>query len=193
MADWLYLSYWLRGFTEHNMLRQFEQMLRKFPFSRLWPRAQLRVYALEQAEPPIMEKEFAGPLELEAVVKAASEFRNADCAYLLEAAWDIWQFEQEWKLHPSNVIFSCYGPLFPSEFGEQLRIELGLETHFLPQAQLPGSLTTVRHNIRSLLHLVRDLDACLPVEKRKLWSESGENFAERLQASLAGDSGELQA
>jgi hypothetical protein len=33
MADQLYLSYWLRGFSEGNMLRKFERLLRTFPFS----------------------------------------------------------------------------------------------------------------------------------------------------------------
>jgi hypothetical protein len=41
-----------------------------------------------------------------------------------------------------------------------------------------------RSNIRSLLHLVRELDGALNAESRKLWTESGENFAERLQAAL---------
>ena len=33
MADRLFLSYTLRGFTGMNMLRHFEKMLRVFPFS----------------------------------------------------------------------------------------------------------------------------------------------------------------
>src|SRR5260370_11811281 len=35
MADQLYLSYWLHGFSAQNMLRHFEKMVRLFPFSRL--------------------------------------------------------------------------------------------------------------------------------------------------------------
>jgi hypothetical protein len=35
-----------------------------------------------------------------------------------------------------------------------------------------------------LLHLVDDLDAALPIERRRLWSESGENFAARLAGIL---------
>ncbi|MCP5113820.1 MAG: hypothetical protein GY953_23555, partial [bacterium] len=46
MADRLFLSYCIRGYTEHNMLRHYERMLRAFPFSRLRPRAELRAYAL---------------------------------------------------------------------------------------------------------------------------------------------------
>jgi hypothetical protein len=43
----------------------------------------------------------------------------------------------------------------------------------------------VEGNIRSLLKLVADVEAALPIQKRLLWSESGGNFAERL-AELAG-------
>jgi hypothetical protein len=40
-------------------------------------------------------------------------------------------------------------------------------------------------NIKSLLKLVHDLDDVLSVSKRRLWTESGENFAEKLQEALS--------
>lgn len=187
MADRLYLSYWLRGFTEHNMLRHFETVLRKFPFSRLRPQALLRIYAIEAAEPPALEQQLAVPVDPDQVISLAREYHHADCAYILETAWDLWRFEGEWKLRPAPVALACYGPLFPSELGEQLRIDFGLESQFLPQADRSAPLAPVRHNIRALLHLVGDLDAALPVERRTLWSEGAENFAERLEAALAQD------
>jgi hypothetical protein len=189
MPDRLYLSYWLRGFTEHNMLRHFAVMLGKFPFSRLSPRAAVRIYALEEIEPPVIERDFAGLLDLDEVIRTMREFQNRDCAFHLETFWDIWQFETDWKLQSAPVTLSCYAPLFPSELGEQLRIDFGLDANFLPRPDVPAGLTTIRHNIRGLLHLVRDLDASFPVDKRLLWSESGGNFAERLEAALSGDLG----
>jgi hypothetical protein len=185
MADQLYLSYWLAGFTEQNMLRYYEILLRKFPFSRLRPRALLRVQAVDRTEPPLLEELLPVPVDPERVLGLAREFQHADCAYLLETAWDLWRFEGEWKLRPAPLTLSCFGPAFPSEMGEQLLIEFGLDTQFLPQAELSPNLAPVRHNIRALLHLVEDLDASLPAARRLLWSESGENFAERLQEALA--------
>jgi hypothetical protein len=41
-------------------------------------------------------------------------------------------------------------------------------------------------NIKSMLRLVHELDSALPVARRKLETESGENFAERLQQVLTG-------
>jgi hypothetical protein len=38
--------------------------------------------------------------------------------------------------------------------------------------------------VQSLLRLVHDLEEKLSVERRLLWSESGENFAEKLRESL---------
>ena len=39
-------------------------------------------------------------------------------------------------------------------------------------------------NLKSLLRLVHDTDEALTVESRQLSTESGENFAERLQTAL---------
>ena len=184
MADQLYLSYWIHNFTEQNMLRHFEAVLKKFPFSRLKPLARLRIYVLELAEPPALEREFAGPEDLSAVIEAAGNYLHDDCAYLIDTAWDIWQFDTEWKLKPAQITLICYGPRFQSEFGEQLLIEVGSNTHFLPQSESSTNLAPIRHNIRGLLHLVEDLDKLPFTEKRKLWSESGRNFAALLSASL---------
>ena len=39
-------------------------------------------------------------------------------------------------------------------------------------------------NLRSLLHLVKDLEGVLDIESRQVWSESGANFAEVLRMAL---------
>lgn len=188
MADRLYLSYWIRGFTEHNMLRHFEALLRKFPFSRLQPAALLRLYAVEIVEPPSLEQRFTAPERtIGAMISAAREFQHADTALEIETSWDLWRYTGEWRLLPASVTLSCYGPLFLSELGEHLRIDFGFDTQFLPSAEHSSSPVPVRHNIRALLHLVEDLDESLAVSRRQLWSESGGNFADRLQQALAAD------
>jgi hypothetical protein len=42
----------------------------------------------------------------------------------------------------------------------------------------------IQSNIKSLLKLVHDLDDALPVETRRLWTESGGSFSEKLQQAL---------
>ena len=187
MMDRLYLSYWLRGYTAFAMTRSLEAVIRRFPFSRLLPDVLLRVQAVDAAEPPLLERRFGGALDLEALLLAVREYHHSDCAYELESFWDLWQIETEsaqWKLAPARVLLIGYGPEFPSELGEQVRIEFGPEAQFLPPPKLSDNLAPVRHNIRALLHLVEDLDGALTVEKRLLWSESGANFAARLAEAL---------
>ena len=72
MADQLFLSYRLRGFTENNMLRHFEKMLRQFPFSRLNTAGSvLIVKAVSWIEPPLVELPLLDPLDLDIVLASA--------------------------------------------------------------------------------------------------------------------------
>jgi hypothetical protein len=189
VPDQLYLSYWIRDFTDKNTLRQFEKLVRKFPFSQLGPGiSMLRIQAIEYAEPPLLEEAFTEMPEIDTVLKLAKEFENADCAYEIEGAWDLWQFEDDWKLKPAAVSLACYGPAFANELGDNLRLDLGRDELFLPAPDIPGSARTVQSNIRSLLRLAHDLDDCFAVKQRRLWTESGENFIERLQQLMGGGS-----
>jgi hypothetical protein len=185
MADQLFLSYRLLGFTENNMLRHYEKMLRQFPFSRLnTTGSTLRVHAVSWVEPPLIELPMEDPLNIDLALSTAKEFTSADCAVQLEAKWDLWQFDKDWALTPTRVVLSCFGPKFESEVDDHLRIDFGLDTTFLPQAELPDSAFMAQSNIRSLLHLAGELDRVLNVESKRLWSDSGENFADRLQQVL---------
>ncbi len=184
MADRLFVAYWLRGFTAANMLRHFETALGKFPFSKLTKAESLvRLYAVSYSEPPVLEMPLATPPDVAAVVAAGREFLHADVCVQLETLWDLWSPDPDWKLRPARVQLACLGPAFEDAAeGENLRIDFGLESTFLP---VDGAgMPMVRANIQSLLRLVHDLDEILPVERRQLRSESGENFAEKLQAAL---------
>ena len=185
MADQLYLTYWLENYSEQTMLRQYEKALRLFPFSRLGTNpSTFRVLAVDYNEPPLAEVPYTPPLPIDALLGVAKDFQNDDVCYRLESWWDLWLFDKEWKLAPSRVAISAMGPAFETEGGEHLGIEFGLDENFLPQPALPNSLRMIQSNIQSLLKLVHDLDDALPVETRKLWSESGENFSEKLQQAL---------
>ena len=184
MADQMYLSYWLRGFNAQNMLRHFDGVLRKFPFSTISPAGPLlRIYALEFAEPPLLERRFDWDCETDTVIKAAGEFRNADCGYLLDIYWDLWKFSDKWILTACPATISCFGPSFQNDLGDHLRIECGIDSDFLPDPGVPEDAGKIQSNIKGLLRLAHELDSSLPVETRRLWSESGEDFAEKLQAA----------
>lgn len=185
MADQLYLSYTLRKYSQENMLRYYEKLLGLFPFSRLAKNpSTFKVIPVNCREPAVLEVPMLAPVAIDQVLGAAKDFENADSCYRLESWWDLWQFDGEWRLMPSRASLDCFGPEFEREDDAHLEIEFGIDAHFLPQPELPGSLVTIQSNIKSLLKLVHDLDDALPVETRRLYSESGEKFSEKLQQAL---------
>ncbi len=185
MAEQLYLSYALSSYTDETMFRYYEKALRLFPFSRLARNAStFKVIPVDYTESAVLETPLPAPVSIDQVLSAAREFQNSDSCYRLETWWDLWQFDADWKLAPSRVALSCFGSDFEREGDADLEIEFGLEAHFLPQPDLPGSVRMIQPNIQSLLKLVHDLDDALPVDTRRLWSESGENFSEKLQHAL---------
>ncbi len=216
MADQLFLSYWLRNYSDSTMLRNYEKLLRLFPFSLLGQQpSTFKIMAVDASEPVVAEIPYPPPVPIDDVLAVAKDFQNPDACYRLETWWDLWQFgaeesNPEWKLAPARVALCCFGPEFnqspsatasgldaprtpviafpsPAEdaaLGCALEIEFGIDANFLPQPDLPGSPRMIESNIKSLLKLVHDLDDALPVETRRLWSESGENFAEKLHQAL---------
>ena len=186
MPDRLYLSCWIPGFNESNMLRHFGRMLSLFPYSKLAKRGPIvRVYALEHTEPPLFEREFTPAADPKDLLESAREFMLDDCTTEVDAAWDLWDHDgSEWKLAPVPVTLVCFGPRFDNELGDQLRIEFGPDVRFLPTPGLEGTLRIGQSNIRSLLHLVEEIDRVMKPERRILWSESGANFADVLRGVL---------
>jgi hypothetical protein len=168
------------------MLRHFEKLLELFPYSKLAQRGPtLRVYAIERVEPPQLEKEFGQGMDATQIVDVAREVMAEDSVAEVETAWDLWQYDEDWKVRPSAVTLMCIGPEFQNENRDHLRIEFGLDSRFLPVPGIDGSLRMGQSNLRSLLHLVNQIEQSLPLERRTIWSESGANFAEILAHSVS--------
>jgi hypothetical protein len=193
VTDQLSLSIWLERSSRANRLKHFENMLRLFPFSqREQPQSILTVHALDETEPPLLENPVNGPLDVDEVLATFAEYSGDDLAYSVESWWDLWLFDDDWALGPARVELACFGPEFDNGTervaGEQedLRIEFGVDSHYLPRPELTGSGRMTESNIKSMLRLVHELDSTLPVAMRRLETESGENFADRLQQVLSG-------
>ncbi len=129
-----------------------------------------------------------GPVDVEEVLEILHDYTGDDVAQRVESFWDLWQYiDNDWTLTPTRVALICQGPEFDNNTDdavadqEQLRIEFGVDINYLPQPDIPGSARLTESNLRSLLRLVHELESTLPVRKRRLETESGENFAERLQ------------
>jgi hypothetical protein len=198
VTDQLFLSIWLDPQSRGSRLRHFEELLRIFPFS---PREQtasvVSVHAIDMTEPPLLERPVNGPLDVSELVSIFSDYQGGDVAYRIESWWDLWQFDTDWSLAPAAVALSCFGPEFDngtdqnSADQEDLRIEFGVDSNYLPRLDIPGSARLTESNIKSLLRLVNEIESSLPVIRRRLETESGENFAERLQQVLS-PSGSVQ-
>jgi hypothetical protein len=198
VTDQLFLSIWLDPQSRGSRLRHFEELLRIFPFS---PREQtasvVSVHAIDMTEPPLLERPVNGPLDVSELVSIFSDYQGGDVAYRIESWWDLWQFDTDWSLAPAAVALSCFGPEFDngtdqnSADQEDLRIEFGVDSNYLPRLDIPGSARLTESNIKSLLRLVSEIESSLPVIRRRLETESGENFAERLQQVLS-PSGSVQ-
>jgi hypothetical protein len=185
VPDRLYFSCRLRGTGESQMLQQFGKLLGVFPFSKLAKRGPaLRIYAIQLVEPPLFEREFPVETDVDAMLDAMRDFLRADCACEIDTFWDLWQYDGDWKLRPAPLTLACYGPDFESEHGDHLRIEFGRDALFLPNAGVEGSLRMGQSNLKSLLHLVGDLERVLDIESRQVWSESGANFADVVRTAL---------
>lgn len=185
MADQLYLSYWLRNHRADNMLRRFGTLLRGFPYSALTKTAStISVGAVSPSEPLLFERGYPHPVPVDDILSALNEYQEEDNAYFLDTWWDLWQYEKDWHLQPARVTLCCFAPGYETGDGEHLRLDLGLDTHFLPVPEMPESARIIEKNVASLLRLVHEMDNALPVDRRQLWTESGENFADRLKETL---------
>ncbi|MCS7023470.1 MAG: hypothetical protein NZV14_01620 [Bryobacteraceae bacterium] len=193
MADRLTLSFWLRGYDNPaaatlRMVDYWEKLLRLFPFSKLHQGlVTVSVRAVSPAEPILCEQAYPPPFDPEPAVQLAREFQQADCAYQLECAWDLMLFDRDWKLSPARLSLWCFGPEYENDTGDHVRIEFGPEDPFLPARNEPVSVRVAQTNLRSLMKLVQDIEAQVPVEKRLLWSESGENFAEKIARWMSAE------
>jgi hypothetical protein len=186
MADRLYLSYWMNVADAPTRWRAYGKVIERFPYSKLSKaESVLRAYEREQAEPALAERPLALPFDVAADLQPlVNEYAAIDTGCELDTFWDLWQWDGEWAVRPARVLINGFGPEFDSGGDDHVRIDFGLDSRFLPDPARPESARMIESNIKSLLHLVHDLDNALNAEKRQLWSESGENFAEKLQQSL---------
>jgi hypothetical protein len=182
---------WLNASGRANRLKQFEKLLRMFPFSqREQGQSAVSILAVSTAEPPLLERAMNGPVDVAEILPVFSEYAGDDVAYQVDSWWDLWSFDGDWELAPAPVLLSCFmadfdnGTEAETDQQEDLRIDFGVDSRFLPALELPAGGRMIESNIRSLLRLVHEIESVLPVSRRLLETESGENFAERLQGAL---------
>jgi len=193
LADELFLSLWFRSFDVEDMLPHALTVMRQFEFSAQQPGiAYLAIHPVSWNEPTILERRFNPGVSAEEAVLIASDLLHEDYAYVFEAAWDLWIFNEErkqWLLQPSNVRFVVHG----EEFDEQtyhdeghIQMDFGFDSLFLQEeVQLTlESEQRLRANVQKLVEFTSKVEKSSEAKRRRLWSESEENLAQKLIARL---------
>ena len=198
MADMVSLSLWLSNYNESAMLEFWKRVIEAFPASASSPGiGALTIYPLNWGESPVLERSFGEGLDASEVVEFAAEFLHEDYAYEVQMNWDLWfpkgaPSSGNWIQTPTALSIACLGPEFDREGSDNrsdLQVNFGLDTPFLPfeEDSMPpyhpaweiADLRT-RENLQKLIGFVHRLDGTLPVKKRLLSCESGENLAEKI-------------
>jgi len=192
MADPLYLNLWFPFFEVDNMLPHALNVMRQFPFSVARPGiTYLALHPVSWNEPTILERRFTPGVSAEAAVLIASDLLHEDYAYLFEAFWDLWVVTGtgEWTLQPSAVKFLVHGTEFDEGVHQQeghIQVDLGLDLPFL-QEDVPltsEAEVRVRTNVQKLVEFTSKVEKNSGANARLLWSESEQNFAQKLIARL---------
>jgi len=211
MADRVYLSLWVEGFSADNMLATWAKALAEFPVSSLAPGIrELAVYPFEWGEAPVLEHLFQEGSGVGEALVLAAEFLHDDYAYQVELNWDVWAPREpgsldQWERVAETVSVACLGPKFDdlqfedkdTEVRPHLLVDLGLDSIFLPEVEPEAEDETLldealegvagncyRENIAQLLEFIRKMEKHLPVSRRLLWSASGEDLAERIRMAF---------
>lgn len=198
MPDLLYLNLWLRNFEAQTMLTYWRRAIEVFPCSPEAPGVRaFAVYPLDWNQTPTMEDHFVDGGSAEETFQLAQEFLHSDCAYEARMSWDLWLPKSEdpsdgWERKEQGVAILCLGSQFDREGEEDaghLEINFGPEANFLPpelwdldpeEKQEAMAGPQLRENIEKLVSYARVLEQALPVERRRLWSESGNDLPNQI-------------
>jgi hypothetical protein len=198
MADQIYLSLWFSNFRLEALAPAVVSVLNQFPLvGGASVVSASAAYPISWNETPAFQRIFVDPEEagFEAAVTEAMELLHDDFAYEFEVKWDLWAPVAEgdldvlWKKEPHIARVVGFGPEFDEGAYEQnghVRVDFGLDTFFLHEdVELdPEGAEYVKRNVTMLVDLTNAIQANCGISSRLLWSESGENLAQKLIARL---------
>jgi hypothetical protein len=210
MADTLYLSLWYPNLRLAALAEKLTVVLSQFAAHGGEARVySVTVWPVNWSESPVFQQiygrrrevtpEAKGELGAEPrlAVEEAMGLLHDDYAYEFQIGWNLWELEQggglddRWVKAPRLVRVVGYGPLFDDgayESEGHIRIDLGPDAPFLQEdAELDeAGARHMEENVRQLVDLVAVVEKASGATARLLWSELGENLAQKLAARLGG-------
>jgi hypothetical protein len=193
MADSLYFSLWFSDFSTEEMLVRTLSVMRQFPFSTGLPGiTDFELHPVAWTEATIFEQRFHPGAAPEVAIAVAADLLHEDYAYVFEANWDLWTPQMphgQWVLLPSPVRFIVRGEEFEegeSQTQGEVQLDFGLDTPFLyEELKLTQEVESrVRANVQMLVDFINRVEKSPIASTRLLWSESGENLAQKLVGRL---------
>ena len=147
---------------------------------------------------------------IESAVAEATELLHEDTAYEFEMRWALWlpeamasvapgadsergQLDATWRLEPSRVRITGFGPEFDNgtyESSGHIRVDFGLDTPFTLEDSAgvetldQDAAVRIQQNVEKLLAFTLSVEKHCGISSRLLWTESGEPLAEKLIARL---------
>ena len=200
MADRLYLSLWFPNFRLPALAPAIVSVLKQFGGPGHSPRVHAAAaYPISWNEPPFYQRIYEEDEVQESVperaVAEATEILHDDFAYEFELKWDLWVAETvggldpTWKQEPVVVRVVGFGPQFDEgayEQNGQVRVDFGLDTPFLLEEidldQVDAEY--IKRNVQKLVEVTNLIQENCGISSRLLWSDSGENLAQKLIARL---------
>jgi hypothetical protein len=195
MADQLYLSLWFPNLRLEGLAPALESVLSQFAAlggsSRVYAAT---VYPLSWNEAPVFQNVYGdgedGATPQQAITEAL-ELLHDDFAYEFQVKWELWVSETGggldpiWKKEPRSVRVTAFGPQFDEGVYDQeghIRIDFGTDTAFLLEDVDLDEIAAdrVKQNVQQLVDLTNLIQQNCGISSRLLWSESGENLAQKL-------------
>jgi hypothetical protein len=200
MADRLYLSLWFPNFRLPALAPAIVSVLKQFSGAGLPLRVHAAAaYPISWNEAPfyqrIYEEDEVKESAPEEAVAEATAILHDDFAYEFELKWDLWVPESVggldpvWKQEPVTVRVAGFAPQFDEgayEQNGQVRVDFGLDTPFLLEDMELDQLGAehVKRNVQKLVEVTNAIQENCGISSRLLWSDSGENLAQKLIARL---------
>ena len=146
MANHAYASVWCPEFGAEIQLERLGQFLSTVPFSATRQGfTGFAVRAVGPSETPLIEPDLrARPVDAGTIIQVAREFQNADCAYEVQAYWDLEIFDatsEKWKSQPELLEIFCHGEEYDDGVWKErghFEVDLGLEHQFTGHGRLLG-------------------------------------------------------
>jgi hypothetical protein len=200
MADRLYLSLWFPNFRLPALAPAIVSIIKQFGAPERAARVHAAAaYPISWNEAPvyqrIYEEDEVQASTPEQAVAEATEILHDDFAYEFELKWDLWVAETvggldpTWKQEPVIVRVVGFGPEFDEGAYEQngeVRVDFGVDAPYLLEEielDLVGA-EHIKRNVQKLVEVTNAIQEKCGISSRLLWSDSGENLAQKLITRL---------